>query len=339
MGIVGGLDLHRRQITYDWLDTTNGETKRGVIRPATRQSLREWLAELARTDGAFALEATTGWRFVVEELQRAGLEAHVAEPADTRALRGKKRRAKTDRADARHLRDLLLAGSLPESWIPTEFIADLRTQVRLRKSLIDQRSGWIRRVRAQCFHHGLADPPNVQTAAGLGWLARAELPAVARQVVAVALTMIEAIDVHIHALEAELCAVARHQKGCLALQSQWGVGPLSAVAMVAELGDVTRLSSSRKAVRFAGLDITVSESDIKRSRGYLSRQGPPVLRRTLYEAATSAWRKASPDHEYYLQTKGRLGTKRARLSVARRMLRRSYHLLANLGEAAIEPAR
>jgi hypothetical protein len=102
---------------------------------------------------------------------------------------------------------------------------DLRTQVRLRKSLIDQRSGWIRRVRAQCFHHGLADPPNVQTAAGLAWLARAELPAVAREVVAVALTMIEAIDVHIHALEAELCAVARHQKGCLALQSQWGVGP------------------------------------------------------------------------------------------------------------------
>jgi len=69
---------------------------------------------------------------------------------------------------------------------------------------------------------------------------------------------------------------------------------LSAVATVAELGDVTRLSSSGKAVRFAGLDSTVSESDIKRSRGYLSRQGPPVLRRTLYEAATSAWRKASP---------------------------------------------
>ena len=207
MGIVGGLDLHRRQITFDWIDTTNGETKRGVIRPATRPSLREWLAGLAGTETAFALEATTGWRFVVEELRRAGIEAHVAEPADTRALRGKKRRAKTDRADARHLRDLLLAGSLPESWIPTEFIADLRTQVRLRKSLIDQRSGWIRRIRAQCFHHGLPDPPNVQTAAGLAWLARAELPATARHVVAVALTMIEGIDVHIDALDNELCAM------------------------------------------------------------------------------------------------------------------------------------
>ena len=62
----------------------------------------------------------------------------------------------------------------------------------------------------------------------------------------------------------------------------------------------------------------------------------PRLAQALSEAKTT---KASPDHEYYLQTKGRLGTKRARLSVARRMLRRSYHLLANLGEAAIEPAR
>src|SRR5215218_216907 len=59
------------------------------------------------------LEATTGWRFVAEELERAGSAAHLAEPADTRALRGPKRRAKTDRTDAHHLRDLLLRGRCP----------------------------------------------------------------------------------------------------------------------------------------------------------------------------------------------------------------------------------
>lgn len=117
-----------------------------------------------------------------------------------------------------------------------------------------------------------------------------------------------------------------------------GDRPLTSVALVAELGDVTRMSSSRKAVRFAGLDVTVSDSDGKRSRGHLSRQGSALLRWALYEAATSAWRMASPDHDYYLQAKARLGTKRARLSVARRMLRRSYHLLPHLGDTAIEPA-
>jgi len=97
MAIVGGLDIHRRQITYDWIDTDSGETCRGQLSPATRLELRAWLARFTGQQADFALEATTGWRFVAEELQRAGAGAHLAEPADTRALRGPKRRAKTDR--------------------------------------------------------------------------------------------------------------------------------------------------------------------------------------------------------------------------------------------------
>ncbi len=115
------------------------------------------------------------------------------------------------------------------------------------------------------------------------------------------------------------------------------MGPIVATAIVGELGDVTRLSSSRKAVRFAGLDITIHQSDGKGPPGHLSRQGPAVLRWAVGEAATGAWRVTSPDHDYYLATKARLGASRARVSVARRILRRSYHLLANLGEVAIEP--
>jgi len=75
---------------------------------------------------AFALEGCTGWRYVVEELVRAGVTAHVAEPAETAALRGKKSRAKTDRADARHLRPLLVDGRVPDSWIPPAHVLDLR---------------------------------------------------------------------------------------------------------------------------------------------------------------------------------------------------------------------
>src|SRR5512133_1754927 len=111
MAIVGGLDIHRRQITYDWIDTDSGETCRGQLSPATRTELRAWVARFTGQQADFALEATTGWRFVAEELERAGIAAHLAEPADTRALRGPKRRAKTDRTDARHRRELLRAGT------------------------------------------------------------------------------------------------------------------------------------------------------------------------------------------------------------------------------------
>ncbi len=108
MDIVGGFDVHRKQITFDYIEMESGEVHRGKIRPATRESLREWLDEFTeRFSGkqiAIAVEATTGWRYVVEEMKRAGIEPLLAEPAETKSLQGrKKKRAKTDRLDAGHL--------------------------------------------------------------------------------------------------------------------------------------------------------------------------------------------------------------------------------------------
>jgi transposase len=97
-------DIHRKQITFDYLDTVTGEVKRGQITPADRVHLRSWLARFAgRDDVAFALEGCTGWRYVAEELAGAGVAAHVAEPADTAFARGRKRHAKTGKTDSRHL--------------------------------------------------------------------------------------------------------------------------------------------------------------------------------------------------------------------------------------------
>src|SRR6266545_849184 len=138
-GIVVALDVHRRQITYMTLDRETGEVRRGRIAPAARADVRAWLAQFAGCEAEFALEGTTGWRFVVEEIERAGHTAHLADPAETVAKRGRKRRAKTDNADCDLQLRLLLAGELPESWIPPVHILELRTRVRMRKTLIDQR--------------------------------------------------------------------------------------------------------------------------------------------------------------------------------------------------------
>jgi hypothetical protein len=119
MPIVGGLDIRRKQLTFDYLDTVTGEVQRGQIAPADRVYLRAWLARFAgRDDMAFAPEGCTGWRYVAEELAAAGLSSHVAEPADTAFARGRKRHAKADKTDSRHLRELLADGRLPECWIP-----------------------------------------------------------------------------------------------------------------------------------------------------------------------------------------------------------------------------
>jgi transposase len=338
MRIVGGLDVHRAQITFDYVDVRTGEEVRGQIKPVTREEVRAFLAGFGRKQCAFALEGTTGWRFIVEELRRAGMEAHLAEPAETRDRRGPKRRAKTDRADARLLRDLLLGGNLPESWIPPEHLLNLRSTVRMRKALVSQRSAWMQRMHAQLFHHGLALPPNLKTRAGREFLEQTVLPEAAREVINVGLRMIDHVDNELDRIDAELLPLARRLPGCQVLTKEWGIGPVLAATILAELGDTRRFSSSRQAVRFAGIDVTVSESDGKRTRGHLSRQGSATLRWALYEAAAAAWRVKSPDHEYYLATKERLGTKRARISVARRILRRVHHELAEAGDAALAEA-
>jgi transposase len=176
MRIVCALDVHRRRITYAIVDVGSGEMSRGRITPATREAVREWLARFDVFDEVhFALEGTTGWRFVAEEIARVGHRAHLADPAETAAKRGRKRRAKTDRADCDLLLRLLAAGELPESWIPPAQILELRTRVRLRKALVDERTAWQQRLQAQLFHQGVPAGLKPRTRGGREALPRVDL--------------------------------------------------------------------------------------------------------------------------------------------------------------------
>jgi len=339
MSIVGGLDVHRAQITYDYLDVDTGEVEAGRIVPATRLVLRDWLARFDGLEAGFATEGCTGWRFVVEELRRAGVEAHLAEPADTATLRGRKRRAKTDRADARHLRQLLSQDRLPESWIAPPHVLETRIKGRLYVTLMDQRRAWQQRIHAQLFHQGVEKRRNLLAADQRAWLLEADLSDAGRQLIEVALRVTDSLDTEIEPLRAELGGLARRLPGPRALrQGIWGIGPLTAPIIWAEMGDTRRFSSTDQAVRHTGLDVTVWDSDGKRSPGHLSRQGPPVLRWALFEAAFLAAKKISPDHNYYLSVKERLGANRAALSVARKLARRVHHILRQLGDQAWQEA-
>jgi transposase len=339
MRIVCALDVHRRQITFAIVDVGSGELSRGGIAPATREAVREWLARFDVFDEVhFALEGTTGWRFVVEEIERAGHRAHLADPAETAARRGRKRRAKTDRADCDLLLKLLSARELPESWIPPAQILELRTRVRLRKRLIDERTGWQQRLQAQLFHQGVPPGLRPRTRAGREALASVELSPAGRGLIALAMRMIETIDRELVPLDRALSLYARRQPGCRTLIARlYGVGPVTATAIVAELGDARRFGCSDDAVRHCGLDVTVHQSDRKRAPGHLSHEGPELLRWALFEAAQQARRPAAPDYAYYQQVARRIDHNRACLSVARKLCRRAYHILRELGDEALAP--
>jgi transposase len=343
MSIVGGFDVHRRQITFDYVDTDTGRSQRGRITPACRAVLRRWLAErfAGRTDVAFAVEACTGWRFVVEELERAGIEASLAEPADTATARGRKRRAKTDLADAAHLRELLTGGRLPTSWIPPEQVREMRAILELYKDLRDEHTAWVQRIHAILFHQGVPGlgAGGVATAAGRARLEAGQgLSAAGHQAVMVALRVLDALDSELDGLHRQIRTFANRQPGCQALQAQYGVGPITATAIWAMMGDTRRFTASRQAVRHTGLDVTVYSSDGKRAPGHLAKQGPPLLRWALYEAACLASHSRAPDHAFYAGVKDRIDHKRATISVARKIARRSHHILRELGDNAYAAA-
>src|SRR6266536_1692940 len=261
MPIVGGLDIHRKQITFDYLDTVTGEVRRGQITPADRAHLRAWLARFAgRDDVAFAMEGCTGWRYVAGELAAASIAAHVE--------------------------------------------GALRTE---------------------------------QDLAALRAAATAHLSPAGQLQLATAPDMLASVEARMDMLRQQLLHTARHLTGAKVLTARlYGVGPLAALAMTCWLGGAGRFSSSRKAVRFAGLDVTVYSSDGKRSPGHLSRQGPEILRWVVYEAGKTHARASA--HDYYAAVKDRTDGKLAALSQARKILRQACHILTELGDDALTAA-
>lgn len=339
MSMVCGLDLHRGQITFDTLEVESGEVWRGRLWQPDRARFRRWLTEdlaVRAKDGAVAVavEGCTGWRYVAEEIVAAGFEAHVAEPADTQAARGRKKHAKTDRSDARLLRELLQSGDLAESWIPPEAVLEWRERVRLYKTLLDERRMWIQRIHAELFQHGVSVPEaQIGSAQTREWLAgdMVQLSAAARQRIAAGYHIMDATDALRLPLRADLNRFARRQPACKALvAAHYGIGPLTAVVVWAELGDCRRFSRSAQVVRHTGLDVTVDSSDRHRSRGHLSRQGPETLRWALFEAGMAASRATSPDREYYQSVKQAHDGKLAAICMARKLARRCYHTLREL---------
>ena len=197
------------------------------------------------------------------------------------------------------------------------------------------------RVHAVVFHQGAEALGGgaLSTREGLerlGQRCQAQLSAAGRLQVQTALAMLGALDTRLDLVRRQLLGAARRVHGARVLhQRLYGVGPITALALVCWLGGGDRFSSARKAVRFCGLDITVYASAGKRSPGRLSRQGPGVLRWLVYEAGKTHARRVAPDHGYYASVKDRIDGKRAALSQARRIVRRAVHVLDELGDPAL----
>ena len=112
-----------------------------------------------------------------------------------------------------------------------------------------------------------------------------------------------------------------------------GVGPFTALVILAEAGDLSRFASARKLASWAGLTPTVRGSDRVARYGHISKQGSVWLRWVLCEAAQTARRHPDFAASYQASARRR-GKKIATTAIARKLLAHAWHLLAGAGNAA-----
>src|SRR5207247_449419 len=202
--LYAAIDIHKRMFHAAVLDPGTGETVERRF-AATREELNDWAMPLQGRLPAVAIEATTGWRWVWRELSARGFDVRLVDPAQAKALRGRIKRAKTDRLDARWLCLLLAKEMLPESWLPAAEIQALRDQTRLRKALAEDRTRWAQRLHALLTHEGWScQRARLLTVEGRRWVAALSLSPAARAQVDRLMRLIEAVEGELRSLEAEL---------------------------------------------------------------------------------------------------------------------------------------
>jgi transposase len=163
-----------------------------------------------------------------------------------RTPRLRRRSAKTDRLDARWLARLLCKEMLPQSWIPPAEIQQLRDRTRLRKALAEDRRRWGQRLHAYLLHEGWpCSRSNLLRPPGLRWAAPLRLPTDARLQVDSLLSVMAALEAQLETVAAELRRFARADQRCQALQSIYGVGPILACHLLAEIGVAPPLPARR----------------------------------------------------------------------------------------------
>jgi transposase len=281
--LYAGLDIHKAVFQVVVLDPDSGELCESRFEPS-RARLGDWAMQWQGKLAAVAIEATTGWRWVWRELAAQGFEVRLAEPVQTRALLGRRHSAKTDRLDARWLARLLAKEMLPQSWIPPAQIQELRDRTRLRKALAEDRRRWGQRLHAYLLHEGWpCSRSNLLRPPGLRWAAALKLPAQARLQVDSLLAVMAALEAQLETVDGELRRFARGDERCQALQSIYGIGPILACHLLAEIGEARRFRRAEQITRLAGLD----RSSRSRARAAAAATSP----RQAHRICAGRWSK------------------------------------------------
>src|SRR5213080_494369 len=315
MSVYVGIDVHRKRsrvavVTEDGKVQLNKNTVNGT------EPILRLIGDLP-AGTPVASGAAFGWSWLAELLEDYGFEAHLVRPLRCKAIASA--RLKNDEVDAAILGQLLRADLLPEAWIAPPAVRQLLALLRHRAQLVRLRTLLRNRIHAVLADYGHDRPAGCWSGPGRAWMASLQLPAVSREVVDDDLALIDALETVIGRLDWEIHQRARSGPRVKVLTQLPGVGPFTALVILAGVGDVSRFGSARKLASWAGLTPTVRGSDRVAHYGHIWKEGSVWLRWVLCEAAQTAKR-----HPQFAATFQRIakrrGKKIATTAIARKLL-------------------
>jgi transposase len=335
---IVGMDLHRHRSVLVSM-TADGERLNVARIDNSPAELRAVIAACGDSPRV-VLEATYGWYWAADTLADAGAEVHLAHPLGVKAF--SYRRVKNDVLDATDLADLLRMGRLPEAWITPQDVRALRELTRYRIKLVRMRTSCRDQVHAILAKLGVAKTcSDIFGPGGREWLQALPLPQPYRGKRDSLLAVADALTGEIVLLEEVIADLLVGHRGYTAIQALPGIGPILAAVIVAEIGDVSRFKRPEPLCSWAGLTPRHRESDLKVSRGHVTKQGPPILRWALVEAIQRV-PKTSPIgqvKERIIARRGIEANNIAKVAAARELLTLVFYGLRDGHIRRLHPAR
>ena len=323
MSIALGIDLGKKTSWYAAVEDGDILVKDGRV-PSTPRALTD-LVELYHPE-VVLLEASSITAWAVDALVAHDAPVWPVHPGSLPSRRS--RRTKTDKIDARLLVRLWRAGVVTKAWIPPPELRTLRNLARTRTRLAQDRTRYRNRVHSHLNQEGQRISLGEVTLQGGRLFSRRGKTAAltAHPELLAAYRVQDLLTEEVRAFDARIEEVAKDLPTVLRLRSIPGFGPITSLAIYAEVGHIERFPTAETLVAYFGLDPTVQQSGDSLKQLGISHKGPGWIRGLLTQAAWAHVRYA-PDsavsHKYQRLAK-RIGKSRAIVATARRLVKVAY---------------
>lgn len=331
-----GMDVHVRNSYLHAMDQDGVTHWRG--RCANRLGdLAEVLAQFEGEPVQVSLESTTNSRAIHRLLSRAAETCGIdlsAQVLDARKLRIiAESVTKNDRFDAAVLADLTRVDlRLPSCYLPDDEEFALREHLRARHDLITMRTRIKNRIHAVLHRRGLLTPSKIAlfSKPGQAFLSALDLDDAGREIVDRYLATMAYLDAVIAESTAALRKLMRRprwSKKAALLMTMPGIGLITALTILAELGDLNRFRNRSSVANYAGLVPVMRSSNNTHHSGHITKRGSKHLRGVLVEAAWVAAPRVCQYQAMFERVASRRGRKVAIVAIARRMLEDAWTML------------